>query len=572
MDQPWLLVVFLFLGVGLVWAVLLSTRRRKCAKCGKARVSGRKACPFCGTPYFDTTEAQHRSGISGRSPAPKYELRFVSGPRDGYVQPVETSHLSIGRSQASDLVLDGMLISREHAQIVYENGRFVLYDKDSTNGTYLNGRRVASNVLVSGDQIQIGPHILEFRIEGEGIPSPPPRPQPRESPPPVYRVGEIGDYVLTPLHTGGFATVHKGVARNDPKNVVAVKILHQTDPYARDKFKQEGYLGKSLWHPNIVHVLKAGAVNGSLYIMMEFVDGGTLRERLTRERRLSLRDAVEVATQVCAALQYAHGEGVVHRDIKPENIMFTSQGQVKVVDFGIARWRSQQTVTSIGVILGTPWYLSPEQAKGSPVDQRTDIYSLGVVLYEMLTGRVPFDGDAIAVMHQHVTKPPPPPAGLNPQIPAEVQNVLLKALEKDRTRRYGSARDMATALQRAAHVRVAQSVSVPPPRPRPSRRYPSRPVRAPAARLLIQSGASIGRVIPLKSPQVVLTRQIVAPEDNYISRKGHAKIMLRGDQYWIEDLQSTNGTSVNGVRVFRAVPLSPGSEIRIGRQVLRFEM
>ncbi len=562
------LIVIALLALGIA-TILWTAGQRRCPnpECRKARVPGKTACPFCNTPYVSPGGPTRSS--SGLSPYHRYELRFVSGPKAGTRQLVESPRLSIGRSPSNQLVLEGLLISRNHAQIVLEDNRFVIYDKDSTNGTYVNGQRVAAHPLHSGDQIQIGPHVLEFVLLGE-VPRATPAPQvPRPSSrviasAPPRRVGEIQDYVLTPYHSGGFATVYKAVSRRDPHDTVAVKVLNQADPYAHDKFLQEGHLGKILNHPNIVQVLGTGFIDGAPYIMMEFVEGGTLRDRITPGRPLPLPTVVTITTQVCAALQYAHERKVVHRDIKPENIMFTSTGQVKVVDFGIARWATKQTVTSVGVILGTPWYLAPEQAKGLPVDHRTDIYSFGVVLYEMLTGRVPFDGeDPIAVMHQHVANQPQRPRMVNPQIPVEVEEVVLRALAKDPGKRFGSALQLSTALQEAA--RMKPSVH--------SRRIPTPPRAGTSkgARLLVISGSAAGRSIPITAREVLLGREIVDPTDEYLSRR-HARIVFQGGQYWIEDLRSVNGTWVNGVRVFQAVLLRPGAEIQMGKQVLRFEV
>ena len=560
------LAVVVLIGVGL--SVLLSqSGRRKCGNpaCGRVRVPGRTVCPFCNEPYDRRSPPVSTQSSPPPSGPPQYELRFVSGPKAGAKQPVAVSNLSIGRTPSNNLVLDGLLISRNHAQIVYENGRFVLYDRDSTNGTYVNDQRIAAHPLCSGDRIQIGPHVMGFSLVGQdsraAAAPQPARSSPVPSAAPQNR-GEIEDYILTPCHSGGFATVYKGVSRYDPKSILAVKVLNQTDPYARDKFLQEGYLGRVLNHPNIVQVLGTGTIDGALYIMMEFVEGGTLRERLAPGRPMPLSAVVGISTQVCAALQYAHDRKVVHRDIKPENIMFTSGGSLKIVDFGIARWATQQTVTSIGVILGTPWYLSTEQAKGLPVDNRTDLYSFGVVLYEMLTGQVPFDGDAIAVMHQHATKPPQPLRSLNHQVPIEVENVVLRSLAKDRNQRFSTATQLSVALQEAARIKpsarlVRASTS-------------SHTANVQGSMLVVISGGGARKSIPVGAKEVILGRDLMDPDDDRLSRR-HARIILQGSQYWIEDLKSTNGTFVNGVRVFQPVLLRPGSEINMGRQVLRFE-
>jgi len=560
-------LVFFLLALAVAIAVWASGRRR-CPnpKCRRARVPGKTVCPFCNTPY--ASRRGHTRFSLGSFPRPLYELRFVSGPKAGTKHRVGSPRLSIGRGSSNELVLEGLLISRNHAQIVLEDNRFVIYDRDSTNGTYVNGQRVAKHLLQSGDYIRIGPHVLEFITLGEFShsisASHTPRPFPPNPPPPSGNAGDIQDYILTPFHSGGFATVYKAISRRDPHHTIAVKVLNQVDPYARDKFLQEGHLGKVLNHPNIVQVLGTGILDGAPYIMMEFLDGGTLRERITMGQPLPLPTVVNVAVQVCAALQYAHERKVVHRDIKPENIMFTSTGRVKVVDFGIARWATQSTETSVGVILGTPWYLAPEQAKGLPVDHRTDIYSFGVVLYEMLTGRVPFDGeDPVAVMHKHVASQPQRLTNLNPAISADVEGVVLRALAKDPSRRFSSAKHLSAALQKAA--RITPSVRV-------TGIHPPLAAEAPkGARLRVISGNAGGKSIPIGAQGVLLGRALIDPADGCLSRR-HARIDFQGGHYWIEDLGSANGTWVNGVRVFRPVLLSPGAEIRVGKQVLRFEV
>lgn len=563
MDASVLLSLLVAALIGtLLYILMLSTRPHRCVnpRCQRAMVPGQSKCPFCGTPYPGTKKRVTPQNAS------LYELRFLEGPLSGQRRSISLSNLSIGRAKTNDLVLEGLLISRNHAQIIYKNGTFVIYDRDSTNGTYVNGERVAARPLVQGDRIQIGPYVLEFHVASHSkrAISPVPSLSKQESVSPVVeKPGEIGDYELVPIHSGGFATVYRGVSRRDRSKIVAVKILNQTDAYARDKFLQEGHLGRILNHPNIVTVLGAGTIEGSLYIMMEFVDGGTLRDRLVPGSPIPLEDTIHIAVQVCAALQYAHQRHVIHRDIKPENIMFTSGGTVKVVDFGIARWAARPTVTSMGVVLGTPWYLSPEQAKGLPTDHRTDIYSLGVVIYEMLTGRVPFDGEPLSVMHQHITRPPRPIREFNPKVPIEVEKTVLQALAKDRTRRFSSAAQMAVALQESARVRVSPMAM--------KRAYTTGGVSGPSGLLSVVSPTRTAsrKSIPLTSEEIVLGRDLLDPNDESVSPR-HARIVLRGGHYWIEDLKSTTGTFVNGVRVFQPVLLRPGSRIQIGRHLLEF--
>jgi eukaryotic-like serine/threonine-protein kinase len=241
--------------------------------------------------------------------------------------------------------------------------------------------------------------------------------------------------------------------------VVGVKTLR--DDLARDqtfqaRFRREAQSAASLNHPSIVAVYDTGEdMVGSLpvpYIVMEFVDGRTLRDLLRDNRRLLPERAVEITDGVLRALDYSHRNGIVHRDIKPGNVMLTRAGDVKVMDFGIARAvaDSQMTMTQTAQVIGTAQYLSPEQARGERVDARSDLYSTGCLLYELLTGRPPFTGDSpVAIAYQHVKEEPVPPSQIDPEVPAWADAIVLKAMQKDPADRYQSAGEMRNDIQRA---------------------------------------------------------------------------------------------------------------------------
>ncbi|MGI8910044.1 MAG: Stk1 family PASTA domain-containing Ser/Thr kinase [Rubrobacteraceae bacterium] len=258
--------------------------------------------------------------------------------------------------------------------------------------------------------------------------------------------------ILRTLGEGGMACVylaHDEVLDRD----VALKVLW--DNYARDeefveRFKREARSAGSLSHPNIVQVYDRGETeDGTAYMAMECVSGGTLKDRIVREDPLSPEEAATVAIQVAGALGAAHERGVIHRDIKPHNILLSSSGEAKVTDFGIARAAAATTATRTGRVLGTANYMSPEQALGQRVDPRTDLYSLGVVLFEMLTGELPFRGDSpITVSMKHINEPPPPPKELNPDLPEGVNALVLKLLAKDPDDRYADAEDLIEDLER----------------------------------------------------------------------------------------------------------------------------
>jgi eukaryotic-like serine/threonine-protein kinase len=241
--------------------------------------------------------------------------------------------------------------------------------------------------------------------------------------------------------------------------IVGVKTLR--DDLARDqtfqaRFRREAQSAASLNHPSIVAVYDTGEdmMGGTPvpYIVMEFVDGRTLRDLLRDDRRLLPERAAEITDGVLRALDYSHRNGIVHRDIKPGNVMLTRSGDVKVMDFGIARAVSdaQLTMTQTAQVIGTAQYLSPEQARGERVDARSDLYSAGCLLYELLTGRPPFTGDSpVAIAYQHVKEDPVPPSRVDPEVPAWADAIVLKAMQKDPGDRYQSAGEMRNDIQRA---------------------------------------------------------------------------------------------------------------------------
>jgi beta-lactam-binding protein with PASTA domain/tRNA A-37 threonylcarbamoyl transferase component Bud32 len=241
--------------------------------------------------------------------------------------------------------------------------------------------------------------------------------------------------------------------------IVAVKTLREDlarDATFQARFRREAQSAASLNHPSIVAVYDTGEDNDGPshvpYIVMEYVDGRTLRDLLRDDRRLLPERALEITDGVLRALDYSHRSGIIHRDIKPGNVMLTRTGEVKVMDFGIARAVSdaQATMTQTAQVIGTAQYLSPEQARGERVDARSDLYSAGCLLYELLTGRPPFLGDSpVAIAYQHVRENPVPPSQLDPEIPPWADSIVLRAMAKDPAQRYQSAADMRTDIQRA---------------------------------------------------------------------------------------------------------------------------
>ena len=254
------------------------------------------------------------------------------------------------------------------------------------------------------------------------------------------------------LGRGGMAKVYRG-EDTVLGRTVAIKVLapqYADDPNFVTRFRREAQAAARLSNQHVVSVFDTGSDDGVHFIVMEFVEGRTLAEFLTGGGRIMPERAIDIAIDVCRALEAAHAQGVVHRDIKPGNIMLNAAGEVKVTDFGIARVvTTAETVAQTAAVLGTASYLSPEQAQGQPVDGRSDLYSLGCVLYEMVTGRPPFLGDSpVAVASKQVLEQPVPPSRLNRDVSPDLDAVILRALAKNADNRYQSAEEFRHDLER----------------------------------------------------------------------------------------------------------------------------
>ena len=252
------------------------------------------------------------------------------------------------------------------------------------------------------------------------------------------------------LGSGGMADVWLAEDQELGRKV-AVKILHER--YANDeqfveRFRREATHAASLSHPNIVSIFDRGEAGGSYYIVMEYVEGRTLKELIVSRGSCPVPVAITYVRQVLAGLRFAHRAGIVHRDVKPHNVIVDSEGRVKVMDFGIARAGTSQ-MTEVGSIIGTAQYLSPEQARGAPVDESSDLYSTGILLYELLTGTVPFNGETpVEVAMKHLSQVPEPPSRLRPEVPHDLDLVVIRALAKEPAERYRSAQEMDRDLER----------------------------------------------------------------------------------------------------------------------------
>jgi len=348
---------------------------------------------------------------------------------------------------------------------------------------------------------------------------------------------------------------------------VAIKIMDAAmsgEPDFIERFRREARVIARLDNPHIVPVYDFNEYNGQPYLVLKYIDGQTLGQRI-KSAPLSALEIMEIVTAVGEALQYAHKQGILHRDIKPSNVLIAKDGYVYLTDFGLARIMEGNSSLTGDAIVGTPHYISPEQALNTAaIDERTDIYSFGVMIYEMITGRVPFDADtAFAVIEDHIYAPPPPPTSVNPRLPQEIDDILLKALAKNSSERYEKVADLVRAFKHAWM-----------PQPDPKAISSSTLDSIPAAPLLLtENGASF----PLISDKSVIgrnssTKNILNDIDltrydtkKIISRR-HAMIERKGNQFLLYDLNSRNGTFVNGKRISPREPyvLKAGDTVEFG--------
>ncbi len=550
--------VVLVIIVVIVTVVALRNRGQNCTSCGARLPSDTMHCPACGSQIvFKNVDLPV---AEPKPPSSSAELIAIEGPCAPQSFPIPSQGLTIGRHPDNDIVLaDELMVSRHHAIITLEQGQYVLYDRDSANGTWVNEQRIFRHTLTCGDRIQIWRSQFIFTIGGI---SPPLSPHSPVQAPVIHVVEQYFDgyYLESLIGRGGMSEVFK--ARDANGRVVAIKILQETNSYLVSKFEQEGNkIGPLLrGHPNIVDVYKfARSPDARLYFVMEFVDALSLRKVM--QRPMAETEVIKIIGQVCNALAFAHQNDIIHRDIKPENILVAADGRVKVLDFGIAKLTSASTVTRDRIV-GTPEYISPEQARGDPVCPASDVYSVGVVLYEMLTGTVPFRrprGDpykaAMEIIRQHLKEHPEPIRKRNPnaQVSPKLEQVTMRALEKDIRDRYKTAREMGQAL---GYVETAS--------------IPSLSGRQGRASLVILQGPRQGQRIPLVDRSLALGRFDLDPADTTLSRH-HINIIFRGNGYWLQDT-SRNGTWVDNQRVYGEIPLQTGAVIAIGSNVLRLEM
>lgn len=264
--------------------------------------------------------------------------------------------------------------------------------------------------------------------------------------------------ILEELGRGGMGIVFHAHDKQ-LKEQVAIKILSpllSNNVEALERLKREVSAARRITHPNVIRIHDISEMNGLHFVSMEYFHGTSLKDYIRKRGTLPLMAAFNIAAQICAGLEAAHRQGIIHRDLKSQNIIVNQSNEIKIIDFGLARTSHLEGMTATGLIMGTPEYMAPEQVAGGKVDERADIYAMGIILYELFTGRVPFTGDsAIAVGFKQMKEDPPAPRKVNPQLPEELEKVILKALRKDPLSRYNSIMDLKWDLENAVRSPVS---------------------------------------------------------------------------------------------------------------------
>ncbi len=394
----------------------------------------------------------------------------------------------------------------------------------------------------------------------------------------------LGGYQISEeIGRGGMARVYRAY-QPQLERWVALKVLMTAGMGDREflnRFRREAKAIAALRHPNILTIYDYGEEKGIAYIVMEYVDGGTLKARLT-EGPMEWPDVATLVIPIGHALTYAHSQGIVHRDVKPGNVLLARTDWPLLADFGLVKLLGgQQGITKPGTSIGTPAYLSPEQAAGEEVDHRSDIYGLGIVLYELLTGHVPFEADSpFEMMLLRLREPPVPPRHLNPRITSELEAIILRALARIPAARYPTMEALVDDLSR---LPGAGGRATSPPTELSKTTMPLNSFVVTTGPRLVVAGT--GAILPLPWQEVVLIGRadppVTPPPDVDLEPYGgdragvsrqHAHLLRRPEGWLLDDLHSTNGTFLNDVPVLPGQPVRvrSGDTIRCGQLTLKF--
>ena len=509
---------------------------------------------------FMTRQASRRTGAI--KVAPPGELVGLEGPLKGKRFRMHKAEMLIGRGSDNDVQVNEDGVSRRHASIRFEDGTFYLSDIGSQNGVWITGQRVWQSDIRYGDQFRVGESTLALI----GIDQPEPEPldhlTQRENTQEVGQALSSNFEQLEKIGVGGQATVIRARSRKDG-SLVVIKYLNNLPydsdgRYFRQKFEQQIAIGATIRHLYCARILGGDArpKNDQPYLIEEYVSGGTLRERMDKHN-LTQDEKIAILGQVCDALGYLHKRNIIHRDLKPSNILFDANGEVKLTDFGLARISGTQTRTKIGMRIGTPHYMSVEQAQGdsSRIVPQSDLYSLGVLAYELFTDSLPFDGQDLEILTQHIKTKPRPPRELKSSLPDSINKAILQMMEKQPQKRFETAHAAARALGYTAEFHAGEMLST---------------VSRSGGKLVLQNITS-GMLLPITQSPKVLARDEVNPLDKGISRR-HGQVYSRDGVWHIaenSDAPSANGIYLNGLRVVDPQALNKGDEIRISATTLR---
>jgi serine/threonine-protein kinase len=384
---------------------------------------------------------------------------------------------------------------------------------------------------------------------------------------------QIGCYkIKAELGRGGMATVYQAYDSRFEREV-AIKILSLEmvhDPQFRVRFEREAKTIAMLENPAIVPVYDFGEKDGQPYFVMRYMSGGSLSDRI-KKGPIPILEVARIIGHIAPALDEAHAKGIIHRDLKPGNILFDRTGESYVSDFGIAKFPDKQSNVTGSAIIGTPSYMSPEQALGEGVDGRSDIYAIGIILFEMLTGHQPYKGDTpMSVVVKHITEPVPHILDIYPNLPSTIESVIEKAMAKDKNERFATVQELAEVLSAVARGASPDIKIVPAPTRvvSPSEHMPQ------TSSYILRYRLNTGpwQEHPLSEGNTILGRQkgcTIVLQHSKVSRL-HTRLTYTGDKLGIADLGSTNGTFLEGKRLPTSefVPLEPGQIVEIGPYTL----